>query len=353
MKTLSNQQNSVKSSALFQGQSLDTLAQPVTQPSEPPIDGDLQIVSQEGICPSTLLKRARAKYLTNAIVFRLADLDSPLNKAYWNSFHCASSLVLEDGKLTGRYCKNRWCMVCNRIRTAQLIHTYSPVLDEWTHKHFLTLTVPNVKAHELGLTIKIMNNAFRQIQNNLKKRTSRAVSLFPKIKGFRKLECTYNPVRDDYHPHFHIILDSEFGAIDIKEMWLKKFPICADIAQHISRADDNTCIELFKYFTKVLTKTTNEKNEKKYSICPQVLDTIFKSIKGIRTFQTFGFTLEKSDEPEIENIEKDEKMVAFLDRTVYGWLQEFSDWVDVKTGEVLTGYEPTAKMLKLTGDDHE
>ena len=344
MKTLPNTTKRVKS--------LDTLAQLVTTPPETSQESDFSVVSQSLTDQSTLLKRARAKYLSNAIVFRLADVESPLNKSYWNTYHCASKLIKEGDKITGQYCKNRWCMVCNRIRTAQLIHTYQDTINSWENKHFLTLTVPNVKAHELPLTISVMNNGLRQILNTLKMRSYRKVQLFPKIKGFRKLECTFNPERVDYHPHFHLIVDSEYAAIEIKEQWLKKFPACSDLAQHISKADDKTSIELFKYFTKILTKTKTP-DGKKYEILPQVLDTIFRSIKGVRTFQNFGFKLEKNDDEIMDTaeIEKDEKIKSFLDETVYGWLQEFSDWVDVKTGECLTGYTPSTKMQNLTEEN--
>jgi len=343
MQTLPNSPKAVNS--------LDTLAQLASSEKTPLVEEGFDLalnVSSES--QKSLLKRARAKYLTNAIVFRLADVDSPLNKSYWNSYHCSSVLIRENGTVTGRYCKNRWCMVCNRIRTAQLIHQYQSTINSWSDKHFLTLTVPNVKGYELPLTIRIMNNALRRIIKSIAQRERRKSQLFPKIKGLRKLECTYNPVRDDYHPHFHLITDSEFAAVEIKEQWLKKFPSCSDLAQKVSRADDDTAIELFKYFTKILTKQKGEDNTPTYSIQPLVLDTIFRSIKNIRTFQSFGFVAPKVELDHNESVDQElsASNVAFLDRAVFGWFQEFSDWLDVTTGETLTGYEPAEKMRRLT-----
>lgn len=323
---------------------LDTLAQLGTSPSTPEQDADFKVVSQTVTDRSVLLKRARAKYLTNAIVYRLADIESPLNKAYWNSYHCSSKLTKQGDKITGQYCKNRWCMVCNRIRTAKLIRDYMPVLDEWHDKHFLTLTVPNVPACTLQITINKMVRSLKQIQETCKKRSQRKRDRWPKILGLRKLECTYNPERNDYHPHFHIIVDSKYAAHEIKDQWLKKFPLAKEIAQDIRPADANSCIELFKYFTKVMTKTTSDDGVK-YSINPFVLDEIFRAIKGVRTFQTFGFTLDRETE---ETEEACADLDEVLDEIVYGWMQEFSDWVDIDTGETLSGYVPSEKMIRLT-----
>jgi len=66
-----------------------------------------------------LLNRARSKYFTRGLMFGMIDLkDSPLIKQYWNTYYCASTLFQESGKITSRYCSNRFCIVCNRIRTA-------------------------------------------------------------------------------------------------------------------------------------------------------------------------------------------------------------------------------------------
>lgn len=64
---------------------------------------------------------------------------------------------------------------------------------------FLTLTTPNVSKEDLENEIKHYNQSFRRLSNRTK---------FKKVvKGYvRKLEITYNKNRDDYHPHFHILI---------------------------------------------------------------------------------------------------------------------------------------------------
>ena len=99
---------------------LDKLAQPHTKIPE----------SGEKTTLETYKRRAVAKFNTNALVFEMVKLDSPLTKSYWNSFHC-SNIILQDGKtLTAKYCNNRWCTVCNRIRTGKLIKGYLPEFEK-------------------------------------------------------------------------------------------------------------------------------------------------------------------------------------------------------------------------------
>lgn len=64
---------------------------------------------------------------------------------------------------------------------------------------FLTLTQKNVKSEELEEEINRMMEAFKKFTKRKEFKTS--------VKGFfRALEITYNKKRDDYHPHFHVIL---------------------------------------------------------------------------------------------------------------------------------------------------
>jgi hypothetical protein len=316
--------------------SLDTLAQLGTELENPLILSPLTDVRNG----SALVKRARAKYMTRAVVVRLASLDSPLSKAYWNSFHCCSTLVKTGDKIAGKYCKNRWCLVCNRIRTARLIQSYQPVLSSWPDKHFLTLTVPNVKAGALPAEIERMQGTLKTILEMFKKQYQRNGYL--KIIGVRKFECTYNPIRNDFHPHFHIIVDSLGAASCIQAEWLRRFPDCSSKAQDIRPALDKDCLELFKYFTKIITKSKNDNST--LPINPQALDTIMQAITGVRTFQPFGFKLPEAAE---QAAPVDEASVeTVLDEIAYQWYQDFHDWIS-PDGDCLSGYTASAAMQEL------
>jgi hypothetical protein len=291
----------------------------------------------------SLIRRARAKFFSYAVVFPLIALDSPLHKSYWNTYHCCETLAREGETVTGSYCKNRWCTVCNRIRTAVLINTYKPVLESWEDKWFVTLTIPNVPAEELKDALKGMQVEFSRIRKTLGKRNERGKG--EKFVGFRKLECTYNPNRNDYHPHYHVIVKGEQMARELLSEWLRRFPDADNKAQDIRPADDDSVMELFKYFTKLITKANRSKDGQVF-IKP--LDVIFQAIRGKRTFQNFGFTapkeVEKPDEKAMELADEIEEEVI---REVYQWKQEHHDWISRQTGKVLTGYVPSPKFRKL------
>jgi len=301
------------------------------------LDDNTKIKDEE-----SLTRRARAKYFSYAVIFPLIDLDSPLQKSYWNTYHCCEILIREGEKITGSYCKNRWCTVCNRIRTAVLINTYKPVLDSWEDKWFVTLTVPNVPAEELNDAIVTMQNEFRRIRKTLGKRNERGKG--NKFMGLRKLECTYNPVRADYHPHYHIIVRGEDVARGLLNEWLKRYPDARDIAQDVRPADNDSVMELFKYFTKLIVKVNRDDRQ----VYIEPLDMIFRAIRGKRTFQNFGFTAPKEvEKPDDEAMELADEIEQEVIRESYQWHQDYHDWIGHQTGEVLTGYVPSPKFRKL------
>jgi plasmid rolling circle replication initiator protein Rep len=63
----------------------------------------------------------------------------------------------------------------------------------------LTLTVPNVTAFELKDRLDLMYTAWGKMSRRMPFRRA--------VRGwFRALEVTYNADREDYHPHFHVLL---------------------------------------------------------------------------------------------------------------------------------------------------
>lgn len=279
-----------------------------------------------------LRKRARAKYVTNSVTLRLSKLDSTLRKSYLNTFFCASTLRQSGNKITGKYCNNRWCVVCNRIRTAKLIQGYNAVLEALPDKQFVTLTIPNVTASDLSVTIRAMITNARVIIQSIrdKKHT---------VKMLRKLECTYNPNRNDYHPHFHLIVSGCNVSRLIVDAWLKIYPNATREAQDIRPADKGAIIELFKYFSKIISKG---------SIYPEPLDTIFRAMYQRRVFQPVGIKKITEDIEELQS-----EIYADLIEAERTWTWMEHDWVDEQTGELLTGYEPSGVLINLLKNNHE
>ena len=301
----------------------------------------------------TLLRKARAKFVSNAIAKNLASLNSKLSSSYKNTYqHCCNELHQEGKKLTGHYCNGRWCINCNRIRTAKNINGYMAPLSELENKYFITLTIPNVKAEDLKDTLKTMIFRFKQIQEVMRKRKT-------PIKGVRKLECTYNKEMNNYHPHFHLIIDAKHGidvtannrtqnvyAEEIIKIWLKKFEGADRAGQDQRPADDKTIRELFKYFTKIIGKTGKGKDAKS-EIQIKALDTIFCAMEGLRVFQPMGIRKTKEMEEDIDKLQA-EIFQDIQDRSEsFHWIDQ--NWISLKTGEFLTFYEPSDNVLKLIG----
>lgn len=226
-------------------------------------------------------------------------------------------------------------MVCNRVRTAKLINGYLPEIKELPSKYFVTLTIPNVGYLELSTAIDQMIKQCTLINRHI--REKRALS----FKGIRKIECTYNADRNDYHPHFHIIVDSHAVAELFVSEWLQRYPKAKMISQDIREADDGAVLELFKYFTKVIA-SPKKKTTTQRMVYTRALDTIFRAMVGKRVFQPMGIKKVSEDvDPTLSEIFDIEE----TDGDVWVWLA--SDWVSTDTGELLTNHVPSEALQNL------
>lgn len=319
---------------------LDKLAQPCTNDVSDedfnPSDG-VEIADRE-----KLLKRARAKYFTSGLtnVLRRDVPDSPLREAYLNSHFCSTILTQTGGKVHSTYCKNRWCMVCNRIRTATSINRYLPELRSWgNEKYFVTLTIPNCLGSELPTAILDMEKLFRRLKYRYYRRCERNGGMA--FQGLRKLETTYSYVRGDYHPHYHLIIRGEEMAKRLVEDWLKGWEGTDRAGQDCKPADDKSTKELFKYFTKIISSKSKTADRRIYAV---ELDLIFRAIRGKRTFQSFGFIPTQV----IDNNKDVEKFANEVDNEMFWiWNENFTDWINTTSGECLTEYSPSEGMKKL------
>jgi plasmid rolling circle replication initiator protein Rep len=299
-------------------------------------------------------KRAKAKFAQNRLLQALVKLDSPLKKQYEDTQFCSWTLLQNGNTLTAKYCKQRWCRICNRIRTGKLISGYEKAINEMLQPQFVTLTIPNVPAEELRETMQEMLHNIRRIQD-LRRKNKKEL-----IKGIRKLECTYNVDNNNYHPHLHLIVDNIENALHLRKEWLKRYPTATTKAQDIKKAKEP--IELFKYFAKLTSKSKKDtitikgkkiiRDEWHY---PKALDTIFQAITNMRIIQPMGGIRMVSDE--IEEVEAVEMQAGEIteDRTLWKWTRMETepgkytfDWVDQCTGEMLTGFYPTEREWKYS-----
>jgi len=289
----------------------------------------------------TLKKRARSKYYTALVVNELLKLDTPLWEYYARTRQCCSWVKQEGSKLTSSYCNSRVCHICNRIRTGKAINGYMGQVKDWVDQgnqiYFLTLTQgPTVPADRLGQTINGMIKTFAKINRVLRERRG-----IP-INGIRKLECTYNPRENLYHPHFHVLMDR--GADEFMAEWLKRYPNACPWSQDIRIADSNSLKELFKYSTKIIDtyKSENpeenpENKEVNIEIYPEALDNIMRALYGRRILQPFGNIKKVNDE--VEELQSQEYLdIPYHIEAVWFWTGQ--DWYTDQHPEGLTGYTP-------------
>ena len=284
-----------------------------------------------------LVKRQYAKYISKGISLSMMyyNEDSKLYKSYKNTSYCAEMLAIdENGKLITTYCKNRWCLVCNRIKTARLINNYLPQLQELCNPVFVTLTLPTVPIEQLADRIKEMETNWRQMYKLTSK--ARYKKNYPSFRGIRKAECTIRP-NGLYHYHFHLIVENWAVGEWVISQWLKRFPQASPKAQDIRLADEFSHRELFKYAFKSEVKANDMENAKRY-------DAVFNILRGKRTIQAFGGIRAIEEDFEDDDLNADIVLGEYANR-IFKWVE--SDWYDKDTGEALIGLPIPKKVQKM------
>lgn len=183
----------------------------------------------------------------------------------------------------GNSCKNRFCPICawkKARKDALALSVMMAYLKQEEKKEFifLTLTAPNVPAEELNDEIKHYNHSFKKL---MERKEVRSI-----VKGYaRKLEITYNEERDDYHPHFHVLIavnKSYFTDKDYyisRDRWLElwkqvtKNPLITQVdVQKVRNGRDEKVYEIAKYSAK----------DSDYLINQDVFEVFYNALKGKR-----------------------------------------------------------------------
>lgn len=273
-----------------------------------------------------LKKRARRKTLTQAYVAALLTLETPLKKSYRNTFYCNDTIERDGETIKSNYCKNRWCILCAAIRTADLMNKYLTALEKMQDPQFVTLTVRNVPAQNLRAKVLECRDVVRRFYANTKREKHRPVLL-------RKIECTVRPAGPDgadFHPHIHVVIRGATDAYRLIFFWLNHFgEQCEMVAQDVRPADPDSLREMFKYFTKIVSKGR--------TIDVEHLDVIFQALRGIHTIRPYNIRPAKTDGPDMAEIET-------VKGALFDWQRKLYDWVNVETGELLSNYEPSEQV---------
>ncbi|MEN9521762.1 MAG: hypothetical protein RL065_139 [Bacteroidota bacterium] len=297
------------------------------------ISEKVEIDEKELKSRKNLVKRARAKYYTLNLMEELLKLDSPNKTMYQRTKECASLLKQELQNLSSRYCQRRDCMVCNNIRTSQLIDKYKIPFKNLGQTSFTTLTRPNVTASQLSEEIIYINKWFAKFKKNVDRYSTEKT-----FSGIKRIEITYNPITDTYHPHIHIGHTSGYENLIISR-WLIDNPTANIKAQDTRQTDENSLTELLKYATKFVGGS-----KKKPIVYAQAFDTIMTGIKGKRLISAFGelYNIPINENEEFEKLSK-QKYHDLPQSHFDLWYYENHDWANIKNKnpENLTGYIPS------------
>lgn len=295
--------------------------------------------------------RAKRKTITQIMMLNLITIaqengEPELEKSYWNTYYCQQKIFTANGKLYGKYCKNRFCTLCCSIRKAEIINRYYPVMKDWKEPYFLTLTVKSCKAHQLKGYINSMLQTFQKIVEKHRKRYQRGKGL--KLVGVKSLECNFNPNKKWYNPHFHIITKEKWMAEVILEEWLSrsKKGYTLKWSQNLQKVKnlESGLIEIIKYGSKIFTEPDLKNRQKETDtarIYLKALDTILMAMKGKRIFDRFGFNLPKNNKPK----RIPAKLLA--DYKEWNFDMDKADWIATDDNDTLTDHELPSHLKAL------
>ncbi len=279
----------------------------------------------------TLQKRARHRYHMTNFALQMVDLDSDLAAKYWRSYWCARRAdvgVDTSGgvRMMHRYCKQRWCSICNSNRAAELINSYKPGIDKIKKPKFVTLTRRNVPGEKLGSTISGMHKAFAGIL----RAANKAKCITP---GIRALEVTYSHCRDDFHPHFHVITGYDFAHYLLTKWMQFNGNDATPRANMFKPCNVDAYKEIFKYVTPLsYADPTSKSKKKRKNTDPNALDFIYRTVENVRLIQAFG-GLRKS------NTRSGNSNSILIKQVTAHWDDDVHDWVS-EHGQLVTGFEP-------------
>ncbi|HHL0350197.1 TPA: protein rep [Listeria monocytogenes] len=245
----------------------------------------------------------------------------------------------------GNSCKNRFCPICAWKKSRKDALALSVIMaylkqEEQKEFIFLTLTAPNVPADELNEEIKHYNHSFKKL---MERQEVKKV-----VKGYaRKLEITYNEERDDYHPHFHVLIavdknyfNNSWSYIK-RDRWLElwqqvtKNPLITQVdVRKVRNGRNDKVYEIAKYSAK----------DSEYLINQDVFEVFYNALKGKRLIVFSG--LFKDAMTKFKNGELDHYKEK--DRTEYVYAIMYN-WGDKKYLELERRYLTDDELEEING----
>ena len=256
---------------------------------------------------------------------------------------------IENKKLNkANFCGNRFCPLC-AWRKARKDALQVAILMQYLKQEkglefvMMTLTAPNVSGENLKNEITRYNKNFKKL---IERKEFKKISY-----GYmRKLEVTYNQDRNDFHPHFHVIIavkKSYFHKQDyiskqrLLVMWqnaMNDDTITQVDIRKIS-ADDNKAIsEIAKYTAK----------DSDYMKSQDVFDYFYKALKN-RQVVTYGGAFKEAlflfKNGELDKY-KEIDYTEYVYQIIFKWNRNFAEYIQYELRE-LDEYERIKINKKL------
>lgn len=218
------------------------------------------------------------------------------------------------------FCGGRFCPICQRRKSLVMFHQVKTLIHCHLTKYksdrplLLTLTIPNVKANDLPKAIDSMQKGFKKL--TMRRQFKKSIRSY-----FRALEVTFNENRDDYHPHFHVLLmvpESYFkrdrGLYISQEEWLSMWQESMQMPE-ITQVDirrvrkkgkkkpiEAVTAEVAKYATKP-SNYLKRLPTGKYSANPEVLESLYWALKSRRLTGFGGYFYHLRKELRLKDVE--------------------------------------------------
>lgn len=255
----------------------------------------------------------------------------------------------------GDFCKNRFCPLCSwlkarksAIEMLKIIRAINIVTkNEFV---FITLTAPNVPADRLSEEITDFNKAFKRLYQ---------MDEFKKAcKGYiRKLEVTYNKERNDFHPHFHIVM-----AVN-KSYFTSRYyisePKLLKMWQKAKKDDTITQIDMRKVkmgsVSEVMEMATYATKQAQLYKNKEIFDVFYNSLKGrqIVTYNGIFAEYKKLLKKGIVEI-IDEELKKYEEKTHYAidywWQKATNQYIEGLTEELKDWEKKTFYNLDIDVD---
>lgn len=175
-------------------------------------------------------------------------------------------------QLRSKKCKSRWCMPCARERGRSIAATLADIVGAQVTR-FITLTI-RTKDEPLKESLEHLTKSFARLRHTaLWKQTQTGGAAF--------LEVKWNPDRERWHPHIHVVAAGKFIPKQaLVAAWTRASRGSFIVDVRLVKTRNELCNYITKYVTKGVSSSVY-RDDKRF------VEAI-KAMKGKRTCTTFG-----------------------------------------------------------------